>query len=598
MRQQEELVPKKAKDLSVLFEEAIKELEALGSEFENERKALSNLKERLLQERFHLAVLGQFKRGKSTFINALLGEEILPTAVLPLTAVPTFVLFGPRARVRVLFEEGKEETWEGEDPEELLRFLSQFVTEARNPENTRSVSQVEVSYPSPLLEAGVVLIDTPGIGSTLRHNTEATLNFLPQCDAAVFLLSTDPPVTEAEVEFLQSVRSKVAHLFFVLNKVDYLKEEEVTSLFSFIKDVLRKEAGIEGELPIFPVSARLALEGKKKNDPDLLHRSGIPKVVQYLLTFLAQEKRDTLQVALAKKAVDVLDNLVMHLRLVLRSLEMPLRDLDERLRIFTEKIREAERQRVQLGDLLSGERKRMVALLEEQAEHLRQKARTHLFTVVEQCLATQHTHPEEAIRTTLAEAIPAFFERELSEIASAFAKRVAEVLEPYEQKVQELVETVRRTASELFDIPYTSPKSSETFAMYRRPYWITHKWYTHFSFLPEGVLSALLPAKVRQAKIVRRIQQEIEELVTSNVENLRWATLQNLNQTFHQFSEALEEQLEKTIAATYGAIEKAHLRRVEKSQNLQAEIASLSAASRVFTELQAEFASFTQYRNL
>jgi len=592
MSQQKSVALEGKRTIFVLFEETLREVGYLGPDFESECKTLLSLQERLLEERFHLAVLGQFKRGKSTFINALLGEELLPTGVLPLTASPTFLLFGPRPRVRVLFEEGKEESWEGDDPEELTRFLSRFVTEVKNPKNLRGVTQVEVFYPSPLLQAEVVLIDTPGIGSTFRHNTEATLNFLPQCDAAVFLLSADPPITETEVEFLKLVHSRVAHLFFVLNKVDYLREEEIPSLVSFLKKVLQEEVGMKDEPLIFPVSARLALEGRMKNNPELLCQSGIYEVTQYLLAFLAQEKHRTLQTALAKKAVDALENLVMHLRLLVRSLEMPLHDLDKRLQIFTEKIREAENQRVQIGDLLTGERKRMVALLEEQAEALRRKARTHLLGVVEKHLTSPEDGYEEAIRSDLAEAIPAFFEHELSEMTCAFEQRVTEALKPYEQKVNDLIETVRRTASELFDIPYSILRSSEAFVVQKQPYWVTHKWYTHFSFLPEGLFSMFLPARVRQARIVRQVQEEIEELVTSNVENLRWATLQNLNQTFRQFHAALEEQLERTISATYGAIERARLKRMEKGQEAQENLARFRAAIATFTELQAEFAAF------
>lgn len=592
MSQQKSVALEGKRAIFVLFEEALREVGYLGPDFESEYKTLLSLQERLLEERFHLAVLGQFKRGKSTFINALLGEELLPTGVLPLTAFPTFLLFGPRPRVRVLFEEGKEESWEGDDPEELPRFLSRFVTEVKNPKNLRGVTQVEVFYPSPLLQAGVVLIDTPGIGSTFRHNTEATLNFLPQCDAAVFLLSADPPITETEVEFLKLVHSRVAHLFFVLNKVDYLREEEIPSLVSFLKKVLQEEVGMKDEPLIFPVSARLALEGRMKNNPELLCQSGIYEVTQHLLTFLAQEKHRTLQTALAKKAVEALENLIMHLRLLVRSLEMPLHDLDKRLQIFTEKIREAESQRVQIGDLLTGERKRMVALLEEQAEALRQKARTHLLGVVEKHLTSPEGGYEETIRSDLAEAIPAFFEHELSEMTRAFEQRVTEALKPYEQKVNDLIETVRRTASELFDIPYSMLRSSEAFVVQKQPYWVTHKWYTHFSFLPEGLFSMFLPARVRKARIVRQVQEEIEELVTSNVENLRWATLQNLNQTFRQFHAALEEQLERTISATYGAIERARLKRMEKGQEAQENLARFHAAIATFTELQAEFAAF------
>ena len=84
----------------------------------------------------------------------------------------------------------------------------------------------------------MVLIDTPGIGSTFRHNTQATLNFLPQCDAALFLVSADPPLTEVEVEFLKEVRTKVTHLFFILNKVDYLTPAEQQVALSFLKKLI------------------------------------------------------------------------------------------------------------------------------------------------------------------------------------------------------------------------------------------------------------------------------------------------------------------------------------------------------------------------
>ena len=142
------------------------------------------------------------------------------------------------------------------------------MTEVGNPENSKYVSQVEVFYPSSLLQAGVVLIDTPGIGLTFRHNTEVTLGFFPQCDAAFFLLSADPPITEVEVEFLRVVRSKVAHLIFVFNKVDYLQENETVTLLAFLKKTLPEEIGMDTEQLISPFSARLALEGQKRNDPN------------------------------------------------------------------------------------------------------------------------------------------------------------------------------------------------------------------------------------------------------------------------------------------------------------------------------------------
>lgn len=585
---------KVAKDINALFWQIAEHLHDLGPEFADERQKIRALQERLLNERFHLAVLGQFKRGKSTFINALLGDELLPTAILPLTAVPTFLLWGPEARVRVIRQEGlQKEELSGQDNRALTAFLSQFVTEAGNPKNQKKVSQVEVFYPSPLLRRGVVLIDTPGIGSTFRHNTEVTLNFLPQCDAALFLVSADPPITEVEVEFLKAVRSRVTHLFFILNKVDYLNKEEITSLLTFIKNVLREQVGIEGDPPIFCVSARLGLEARKTNNNALWSRSGLEEVWRYLVDFLARDKNNALQAALARKAADITAGIMMRLHLTIRSLEMPLAELDERLNIFEKKIREAEEQRILLGDLLAGDRKRIVDFLEEQAECLRQKARTHLQGIVQDRLAGMgNRFNENVIRETLAKAIPDFFEHELGEMAHFFDQRVTEVLRPYQQRVDELIEAVRKTAAELFDVPYHAPSSSGAFEMKRQPYWVTHKWDSSFNLLPEGIFTRLLPAGIRRAKMTKQLRQQIEALVLNNVENLRWATLQNLDQAFRRFGASLDERLQATILATRGAIQAARSKRLEHSQSVVQDISRLQSITTKFKDIQASFEAF------
>ena len=127
-----------------------------------------------------------------------------------------------------------------ESKDELASHLERYVAEERNPQNRLGVSQVEVNVPVELLKKGVVLIDTPGIGSTHLHNTEATLNFLPQCDAALFLVSADPPITEVEVEFLKKVSSRVPRLFFVMNKVDYLSDAEREEALTFYRHILQE----------------------------------------------------------------------------------------------------------------------------------------------------------------------------------------------------------------------------------------------------------------------------------------------------------------------------------------------------------------------
>jgi GTPase Era involved in 16S rRNA processing len=159
----------------------------------------------------------------------------------------------------------------------MAEFLARFVTESANPHNRLGVRLVEAIYPAPVLGKGVALIDTPGIGSTFRHNTEATVNFLPQCDAALFVVSADPPITEVEVEFLKLAHRKLARVFFTLNKVDYLDADERGAAVAFLRQVLREQAGLASP-PIFCVSARLGLAARRNHDAAAWQGSGMAEI--------------------------------------------------------------------------------------------------------------------------------------------------------------------------------------------------------------------------------------------------------------------------------------------------------------------------------
>ena len=122
---------------------------------------------RVSEGRFYLACIGQFKRGKSTLINALIGEPVLPVGFIPVTAVPTVIRFGAHARAHVQARDG---SW----LEIAVSDLNQYVSEEHNPENAKGVTGVEVFVPSALLSTGMCLVDTPGLGSVFTGNTAAT----------------------------------------------------------------------------------------------------------------------------------------------------------------------------------------------------------------------------------------------------------------------------------------------------------------------------------------------------------------------------------------------------------------------------------------
>lgn len=570
---------------------AIECLRPLGPQFAPVVAAIDQLLRRLAEGRFHLAVLGQFKRGKSTLLNALLGEPVLPTAVVPVTAIPTFIRSGPTLRAEVAYNDHRPLTvFATGQADEMAQFLSRFVTEKGNPKNHLGVSQVEIAHPSPILKQGLVLIDTPGVGSTFRHNTEATLNFLSQCDAALFLVSTDPPITETELEFLKRIRSKVPRLFFIMNKADYLDARDRETAVQFLRATLVEQGGYDEGVKIFCVSALEALRARQQNNESALIKSGLVEVQQHLLDFLFREKSAALSAAISLKGADLVDEAAMQLRLSIRSLQMPIEDLEARLAQFDRRLEDIRHERMIAADLLAGERKRLHELLEGLSEHLRQKSDVFLQKVVQDALAGPDAGKitESTLQDALAAAIPDFFDCEQAEMTSLFSRRVGESLRPHQDRADALIESVRKTAAELFDVPYQAPESAGAFEVTRDPYWVSRNWTDSLSPVPPRVLDRFLPLRTRLSRIKRRIQAQTDMLVVRNVENLRWSVYLSLDEALSRFGACLDERLTDTINATHGAIAAALAERRQVQQDVTDEINGLQICEAQLVKVAAE----------
>ncbi|OPY39142.1 MAG: GTPase Era [Methanoregula sp. PtaU1.Bin051] len=548
---------------------------ALGPAFASHAERLRQLEDRLIQGRFHLAVLGQVKRGKSTLLNALLGEEILPSSVIPLTAIPTFIRSGEERHLIVRFNDSRPDAFFSEEPAGSLNTrLMAFVTESANPRNTKGVREVEITHPAAILRE-VVLIDTPGIGSTFRHNTESTLNFLPQCDAALFLISADPPITEGELEFLRTIRSRIGTIFFLLNKVDYLTPSEQETAVTFYRDVLVKSAGLDPAVKIFPVSARNGLKAKTDRDPALWQQSGLADVSDHLITFLAQEKGRVLQDAIRKKALDVLRDVQLQLNLSIRSCELPLEDLDRKLATFERVATDASQQRVHAQDILAGDKRRAQEALEASVKNLKQPLTERLKRIAQDTMRADNSTPEKAAEKALEEAIPAIFEHELGTIGTAVEADIVRRLTEHRRRADDLIESVRKSASELFDIPYHPPESPVTYELVRKPYWIEHVWENTISPVSAEFLDRMIPRALRKDRAEKRIGKQIDLLVMRNLENLRWETSRSVDESFKKFSAELDSGIARAVDATLGAIRSARKLREVKGGEAGATVSGL-----------------------
>ncbi len=203
---------------------------------------------------FLLVVAGEFNSGKSSFINALLGDELLPQGVTPTTDRINIVRYGEQETETLLEEHLLERTF----PSELLREID--------------------------------IVDTPGTNAVIREHEELTRDFVPQSDLVLFVTSADRPFTESERDFLQQIREWGKKILFVINKIDILTDpKDRTEVKEFVRTNASELLGHTPEM--FPLSSRQALEARSADSEDLWDESGFDAIEEYLVDTLDEEER-------------------------------------------------------------------------------------------------------------------------------------------------------------------------------------------------------------------------------------------------------------------------------------------------------------------
>lgn len=270
---------------------------------------LSAASRNLQQGVFRLLVLGDMKRGKSTFLNALMGENLLPSDVNPCTALLTILRYGAEKRVTIHFNNGK--------PVERIDFADFKQRYTINPEEAKSLEQSQkqafpdvsyavVEYPLALLQKGIEIVDSPGLNDTEARN-ELSLGYLNNCHAVLFVLRASQPCTLAERRYLENyVNDRGLSIFFLINAWDQVKEslidpddsEELQAAEAKLRQVfhtnLAQYCQVDGfdmyEERVFELSAIQALRRRIKDSNANLDGTGFPEFLHSLNTFLTQER--------------------------------------------------------------------------------------------------------------------------------------------------------------------------------------------------------------------------------------------------------------------------------------------------------------------
>lgn len=535
--------------------DALRQLEQLAREAHADAIAAETraLAERTAQGRFYVACVGQFKRGKSTLLNALVGADVLPTGIVPVTSVPTVLRYGHLA-ARVQREDGG---W----TEIALECLCDYVSEERNPGNEKGVLAVEVFVPSPLLASGLCLVDTPGLGSVFEANSATTRAFVPQIDAALVVLGADPPIAGEELALVKEMTREVDSFVFVLNKADRVSERERAEATRFAQRVLSDRLTRPVDR-VFHVSALEQLTtGRGTFEWDAL--------VEHLRALAERSGRSLVARAVRRGAVRLGVRLQHVLAEEAAALQRPIAESEQRLQELRIAAEDARRALLELGPLFSAE-----------AQRISQTFAARRAAFIDNTVPEASAALVAAIRASGRRSGPS-----LRQFAYQQAQQVAKAqVEPWLSESERLADDAYRSAAARFaDLANGLLRrlhASEAWAALLPPVLIgderlqAERHFRFYDFLhlasPAGlvpvaqwVADLLLPRRVLLRRIERGAQEFLRRLLETNASRVE----NDLKQRLYDSRQRLESEIRAVLAEAIHTAERA----MERARLVQAE---------------------------
>lgn len=290
------------------------------------RARIDAIAARLEDNNLEVALFGRVSSGKSSLLNALLSTNVLPVGINPITAVPTKLFYGPTLQTTVAYASGRQELVTIEE-------FGKLVTEQGNPGNLRNVIRAVVEVPSPRLKQGIVLVDTPGLGSLARRGAAETLAYLPSCDLALLLIDAGSALNEEDIGTLRLLYEGGIPAIVLLSKADLLASGDLHQATHYIQGQIQAELGLNVH-----VHAVSSLSDQAVLLDHFFERELLPRFEQ------ARSLRNS---SIARKIGALRDSVIATLAAITdqarrRSPEGPadVHDLEEQLRLITGEIGE------------------------------------------------------------------------------------------------------------------------------------------------------------------------------------------------------------------------------------------------------------------
>ena len=538
----------------------------------NER--LLAIREQLISNHFNLVVLGQFKRGKTTLINSLVGNAILPSSVVPLTSIVTILKFGNDVRCTIFMNDGTEQNIRIEE-------LHDYVTESGNPKNVRGVKCACIEYPIPLLEKGMQLVDTPGIGSTFLHNTETTYEFLDHLDAAVFLMSADVPISQVEKELLETIKSSTQKIFFVLNKVDNLIPKEITEMSTYNNKVLTEMGFAVQE--IWPISARKALEAKTSSDEELLLESGLSNLEDAIGSFLSSEKgRVVLNTAISKLkriTLQILSQIAIETKTLTDSEE----ELENKINTFHKLNADLKKDKEDIAYLIKGETIKLNKKTEEMLKVFEETETTRIRDCMQRFYEDNHNANPTTLRDDMQKAIKGEivkgFDVFKDDVEIVISNSIQETFNRFTKRSNNIMQEFKTAAEQLFEVPMQQPEFSIDLAEDKRFYYMVQESMSITEEEVKSILRTFMPKSISRKMVMKEMIDLAASEVGRNSGRTRSSLATRIGSTFKQYSGEISSLGNELIENIEQAMKKGKDIRKDSAESIRNELTTLSNTS-------------------
>jgi GTPase Era involved in 16S rRNA processing len=489
-----------------------------------------------------LVVLGQFKRGKTTLINALIGSNLLPTSAIPLTSVVTILKYGDKPKAYVNFLDGNKK-------EINISELEEYIAEEKNPKNKKKVDRVIIEYPSLYLKDGVQIIDTPGVGSVYEHNTDIAYKFVPQADAGIFVVTADPPISASELSFLTSIKDYLSKILFVQNKIDQVGVDEHKQSLVFTKRVIEANVKVKN-LTFYPLSSKLALDGKVNKDNNKLQESHFLGFEKALTYFLKKEKSQVLVKSISSKLLYLINEINLIIQLEKKAVQIPFAILKEKIGSFEKELINIRQQKEDADFILQGQMEKLVKeTLIEDIEILKEKEAPILLKDLE----IFYKNNLKLNGKDLANKFNLFLEQSIKQIFRVWRKAeetklqqsLQSILDRFSKETNSSIQKVVDLSANLFDLHKEKFEAGTELAKEQEFRFSYDEFKVDIEIFTPVV--SRLPKFLSHGLLYKNAQERAEEELDQHCGRVRYDFHQRIIKSINDYRNILDEALEETI---------------------------------------------------